>query len=693
MKVTSITIQNFKPFYGSHSVSFSREEEGVILFGAKNDRGKTAFLEAVEFCLYGSTNNNSEEEKLRRCINWDSALEGEGETRVAISFIHDDTEYKIERIIEFSKADSRTDIQSKNTYVKVVIDCDNLFINTNREGDDNSAYNDFIDTILPINASHFFIFDGERIDRYARRFGRSNTEVRKAIELVLGIEELNNAISDLDKYATKFYQRRFQSANSKAEEYRSTKKKLKTANQDLAELRSLIKSKRQVLAEKKEERNITRERLANVGELQGKYKQLVETCVELHGPDTNEVSNIADYISESRIDDLTPSIETRLERAITERRRIFQRMGIIFGSIVEKNISSLLTLESPGGVKEVLRKILDERPDSCYVCGQSLEDISREDLADRLYDATSELANEARYIKKVAMALSEVSKGDRFNPGYQKSQFDHLSDRIVSLRREYSKRKSKKEELMDIVSDAEFGAQEVDEIRDRLRDLENQIELLKEEIEDLDSEISKKTEHVSQLRKTLNSLDGATEQEKKFKKLIKVSKDSRAAFSEVKDQYVELQRESVQEQTSDLFMKMTNKPSVYNGLRIGPDYQLRIETDSGIYSIDEQDPSRGARQIIAYAFIAGLARFSSRNAPILIDTPIARLDPEHKKGLLSNLPNFAEQVIVFYQPSEIDSDDLKKISNSGKILNHHDIIQEGSTSKSTIVDHNPENLI
>lgn len=56
MHLNSVTIKNFKPFYGNDTIPFS-DENGVTLFGAKNDRGKTALLEAIHFCLYDFESN------------------------------------------------------------------------------------------------------------------------------------------------------------------------------------------------------------------------------------------------------------------------------------------------------------------------------------------------------------------------------------------------------------------------------------------------------------------------------------------------------------------------------------------------------------------------------------------------------------------------------------------------------------
>ena len=60
---------------------------------------------------------------------------------------------------------------------------------------------DWIDTILPKDASQFFFFDGEEIKRYIQQ---EETQVKQAIEKVLGIKELLNSKEDLTEIYSRF---------------------------------------------------------------------------------------------------------------------------------------------------------------------------------------------------------------------------------------------------------------------------------------------------------------------------------------------------------------------------------------------------------------------------------------------------------------------------------------------------------
>lgn len=315
-------------------------------------------------------------------------------------------------------------------------------------------------------------------------------------------------------------------------------------------------------------------------------------------------------------------------------------------------------------------------------------------MMDRLDDMTNEATEVAQYLDQLAKGLREVTDDYIYNTGNQKAQFDILTDQIDDLIQKRTKLETRIESLEETIENAEFGEDEVDEIRDQFTDLVRQIERLEVEIENLEEDISDQEDVVDDLEEELDGMDGASDEEERYSKLIEVSEQAQDAFQAVKESYVDLRRESVQEKASNLFRQMTNKPEVYEGLSIHDDYQLRIETTEGTFTIPDQDPSRGARQIIAYSFIAGLAQFSSRDAPILIDTPIARLDRGHKNNLLGNLPNFVDQVIVFYQPDELRERDIDVLRDADAIVDHHDIIKDPDDPKiSIIVDHDPDHFI
>ena len=85
--------------------------------------------------------------------------------------------------------------------------------------------------------------------------------------------------------------------------------------------------------------------------------------------------------------------------------------------------------------------------------------------------------------------------------------------------------------------------------------------------------------------------------------------------------------------------------------------------------------SAGERQLLATAMLWGLARAAGRPLPVIIDTPLARLDSAHKTHFVQRyLPQASHQVLVLSTDSEIHGDyyDLVKPAVSREYRLDHD---------------------
>jgi hypothetical protein len=108
---------------------------------------------------------------------------------------------------------------------------------------------------------------------------------------------------------------------------------------------------------------------------------------------------------------------------------------------------------------------------------------------------------------------------------------------------------------------------------------------------------------------------------------------------------------------SDIFSVLTTTPE-YKGLRINPNYGLETLGPDG-----EPVPGRsaGQEQIVAFALIGALNRNATRRAPVIMDTPLARLDRGHRAKVLSFLGDMAQQVFLLVHSAEVSEEDLAAI--------------------------------
>jgi DNA sulfur modification protein DndD len=100
-------------------------------------------------------------------------------------------------------------------------------------------------------------------------------------------------------------------------------------------------------------------------------------------------------------------------------------------------------------------------------------------------------------------------------------------------------------------------------------------------------------------------------------------------------------------------------------VKIDPEtFELQLFGREG-RKIDPSDLSAGERQLTALSLLWGLARASERPLPLIIDTPLGRLDSTHRQLLLERyLPKASHQVIVLSTDTEVDAEALDELGES-----------------------------
>jgi DNA sulfur modification protein DndD len=85
-------------------------------------------------------------------------------------------------------------------------------------------------------------------------------------------------------------------------------------------------------------------------------------------------------------------------------------------------------------------------------------------------------------------------------------------------------------------------------------------------------------------------------------------------------------------------------------------FEVRI-TDRNGHEIRKSSLSAGEKEVFAVSLLWGLAQTSELKLPIIIDTPLSRLDSTHRDNIVNNyFPNAGEQVVILSTDTEIDAD-------------------------------------
>jgi len=102
------------------------------------------------------------------------------------------------------------------------------------------------------------------------------------------------------------------------------------------------------------------------------------------------------------------------------------------------------------------------------------------------------------------------------------------------------------------------------------------------------------------------------------------------------------------------FKRLARKEDININAKIEPHtFSVKLLNDFG-NEIPKESLSAGERQIYAVAMLDALAKTSGRKLPIIIDTPLGRLDSKHRKKLVENyFTRASHQVIILSTDTEI----------------------------------------
>ncbi len=77
--------------------------------------------------------------------------------------------------------------------------------------------------------------------------------------------------------------------------------------------------------------------------------------------------------------------------------------------------------------------------------------------------------------------------------------------------------------------------------------------------------------------------------------------------------------------------------------------------DENNNEIEKKGLSAGEKQLMVISLLWALAICSKKKLPVIIDTPLSRLDSAHRSALITKyFPNASDQTIILSTDSEID---------------------------------------
>jgi DNA sulfur modification protein DndD len=195
------------------------------------------------------------------------------------------------------------------------------------------------------------------------------------------------------------------------------------------------------------------------------------------------------------------------------------------------------------------------------------------------------------------------------------------------------------------------------ELHQKRGELTTQCEHLEKRKEDLTQQIQALEESLTELKREETNQTALANKAKQGQTLVALAARYREAATEIRARAAEQLRRKISEHVGDLWVEITERQREFLGMEFDKNWSCSLLRRDGKKALwDESNTSAGQRQVRMLAFYEALRRLAKLAPPLVVDTPLGRLDKEVKDSVLDQLYLTGHQTIILTTNSEIDPD-------------------------------------
>ena len=624
MYFTKVELHNFGIYKGTHEMCLTDQigNRNITLVGGLNGRGKTTFHDSILIALYGKQALKYIQEKAR---SYDKLLldhinkhATDDETYVAVSLCLDDgTSLRVKRTwtAKGKKVEQQTIVEKNGTVDKYL----------------GESWSYYIEEILPFGIARFFFFNNEKITQLAD--DTSFEQIKSSIKSAIGVSSIEKAIEHTDEVIRR-KQKALEAFESSEENigYQEVERQIADIDARLFEATkqaNTLERRCEALAATLEARE--KEFWSSGGDLSRNRDAIKLEMQRI----SSEVKRVQEEIMQMAADASTPlfmcrglvtqSYNNEISSQHSEAKLYFDRIiGNLHQQILERLVKCGLSQADFGMVRDIIDEVLAGHAPAGATAG-TVKSVS----------ATSMMLYQR--------LIAEV--------------FQNITQRIDALVNHVEVQES---ELMSL--DAHLGAADEKalamQLFDALKSVEAEKALAEAEYQrQLESIESLKRQREILVSKRIQLIKAIAEREDANDDNARIVKYAAMSIEVLREFKVRLQREKIAKLSStatNCFLELVEKDSLVSEIKIDP-----TTLDVTILDLDDNELlksqlSAGEQQMFAVAIVWALALTSGYKAPVIIDTPMARLDSSHRANFVTKyLPAASSQVMVLSTDEEV----------------------------------------
>jgi DNA sulfur modification protein DndD len=636
MQLKSLTLENIRIFKGVHTLDFtpvhnSKKHKPIILIGGNNGAGKTTMFESILLCLYGQNSPGS--------------LMGKGKYEQYIAQMtarnkktEDPFNPAIEVVFEFSHSGTTHIYSVRRAWINHPEFSETLTVK--RDGEilsdmEVDQWQDLLNELIPPRFARLFLFDGEKIQNLVED-KTDNLFLRDSFKSLLGLDIVERLKADLGIYLTRYLKsKEISHIPQNLEELESEVKEIESKKDHYLQDRAQVQSRYdQISSEIEGQEQIV---ASEGGSFARKREDLKNQKNQLDHQITTIEGGIRELCAGLFPFAITPKYCALLKQHLIEEDTIQARKrseDLIRSSVEELNkiIQSAAfwsDLSLPSAQKDKVRTKLSTLLDEQFMMGnKSTKSILIHHLSQYEY---------TRLLQWIDDSITTVPK--------------KMNDLSIQLEDLTAKRRKVAEMINKAPSDDIIAPliQKLNELSKSLGELSEKLRIADENIRNLDVQLKELERQKIKLDEELQGVKGGS-------KKMQLAQQVTIILNEYMK---ELQHQKVSQLSDNIlscFTRLIRKEDYVKDIVIDENYAITLYEPDG-HAIPKELLSAGEKEIFAVSLLWGLTLTSGRQLPFIIDTPLGRLDSEHRGNLIMDFFQHAgDQMIIFSTDTEIDKE-------------------------------------
>lgn len=717
MRINSLIVNNLSSFEGESSFDFSVNEESknIILIGGKNGAGKSSLFLSMKLALYGPMAfkyqgiNPVYINRIKELINHNAYIQSEVEAFTEIGIeLFEDREYVSYRIKRTWKLIDKKLQENVDIYKGLKL--------LNEE--EKISFNEYLNTVLPVNLFDLYFFDGEKIDEMFEGV-KYNNFIKKSLLTLYSVDVFEVLRKYFDNYVVKT------KGNEEIDEIQSRFSEIvKEIDQQESSIQYFLEEMDRLLKEI-EESNVEllgiKEQFQKAGGLTSSEKESITR--ELF--ENEKIKNENNVKVKNFVEDLMPFIicgdygrliksqlesEAELQRynMLSEKFTSELTTGVLIDSISELGMKTdeIHNLDKLSSL--VHMKVLNSLKPSNYEKINIIHDLSN-DQRDRVVSTVNRIIDFEKkevlsYIENKQTALAMTKElNSRLRNSLSETEvmkfmetINKLENDVVALNQEYENVELKCFEAKNKIESLEIEKHKTKELIRSKTQLNNVYELS----EKLNEMMSVLVKEIS--RKKFNELEEAFLLI--FKKIMR--KDNIIDYIKINDDFsLNLYQEQIYKNDEikqlinnlgfDKFLERIGEKGYCKLKKRYPGYKKNELKEAILYSdegtsvqlykkIGLSQLSKGEKQIFTLSLYWAMINIANHEIPFVIDTPYARIDTQHRDHITSEyFTTIGKQVVILSTDEEINQHYYDLMSDN---IAHEYLLRNDNNDNKTIVE-------